>query len=178
MICLTCSHQLDILQRKDGGLWVGLTDRDKNVRPFGGWHLFQRQGNGHDNGGNGHDGTGSHAGARRGGFLMPGDRINIYPGEDIRDETIWKYPLPFPQDMAEIMMPYDAQVLCVQLQSGSPCLWVRVNAEQQAVCMKRFRIMGTGHPLRLEPFARFRHDYVGTFQLAGGDFIFHVFELR
>lgn len=59
--------------------------------------------------------------------------------------------------------------LTVQVQHGIPCLWIAVDQASRVIWV-RIRIFGTGHP-GIEPDM----DYVGTFQLHGGELVFHVF---
>ena len=84
-------------------------------------------------------------------------------------ETIHKYPLKV-KDVQLIEMPAHAEILCVQIQIGIPCLWAKVNpnygTESRAIY-----IHGTGHTC--DPRAK---KYIGTFQLSGGTLVFHVFE--
>ncbi len=85
-------------------------------------------------------------------------------------ETIWKFPLKV-EDRVMIAMPKGAQILCVQVQYGIPCIWAAV--EDNGVWEERhFYISGTGHPIEYDT------SYVGTFQLCDGSFIGHVFEER
>ncbi len=86
--------------------------------------------------------------------------------------TIWKFPLPAPDDVVTLMMPRGAVVLSVQVQHETPCVWALVDPEAPKV-PRRFRWAGTGHPLDLRGFWKF----VGTFQLHGGDLVFHLFDL-
>ena len=82
--------------------------------------------------------------------------------------TIYKYPLII-DDRQIIQMPSDAVLLCVQVQRGIPCLWARVdedNAAESRVILTR----GTGHA------AAGVGDYVGTYQIEGGQLVFHVFD--
>lgn len=83
-------------------------------------------------------------------------------------KTIWKFPLII-QDRQLCRMPAGAEVLCVQLQHGCPYLWAVVNKTARLVD-RYFLIRGTGH----DAFGVGR--YVGTFHMAGGDLVFHVFE--
>lgn len=84
--------------------------------------------------------------------------------------TIWKYPI-VAQDYFEIEMPKDAEVLCVQLQHDTPCIWALVDPEKKRET-KRFRLAGTGHLIKEENLK-----YIGTFQLYEGELVFHLFEL-
>lgn len=86
-------------------------------------------------------------------------------------KKIYKYPVPEIVDEQEIMMPVDAQILCVQLQHGEPCMWAMVDSDLNLI-KRKFRIIGAGHPI--EDFDSL--NYIDTFQLAGGQLVFHVFE--
>lgn len=85
------------------------------------------------------------------------------------DIQIWKFPLPV-EDVVDIKMPAGAELLCVQLQNGSPCLWAKVDVKSTPTA-RRFYVVGTGHPMPVKA-----KNYVGTFQLSGGQLVFHVFE--
>jgi len=86
-------------------------------------------------------------------------------------KTIWKYMLKV-DDAQIIAMPANAHILTVQVQFGDPCLWALVSP-QMPLEGRRILIAGTGHE---------REDingltnYIGSFQLAGGALVFHVFE--
>lgn len=82
---------------------------------------------------------------------------------------VYKYPL-VPNDWISVSMPEGAEALCVQIQHGAPFLWARITVGNPLV-IRHFRIAGTGHDLDGNVG---RH--VGSFQLAGGDLVFHVFE--
>jgi hypothetical protein len=82
---------------------------------------------------------------------------------------IWKYPLEV-TDYQDIEMPQDAEILTVQVQRGTPCLWALVNPDKPREARRIFTV-GTGHDAR--------HivgwHYVGTYQLHMGRLVFHVF---
>lgn len=84
-------------------------------------------------------------------------------------QAVWKFPLG-PFDLMEIDMPTGSRVLCVQCQDGAPQLWALcdVSAPKQT---RVFHIYGTGHT-----HGAINGEYVGTFQLADGALVFHVFE--
>jgi hypothetical protein len=84
--------------------------------------------------------------------------------------TIWKFPFEV-ADVLEILMPSGAEILDVQVQHGQPCLWALVHSERPTV-RRRFRVFGTGHLIE----GMYAAKYVGTFQIAGGALVFHVFE--
>lgn len=83
-------------------------------------------------------------------------------------KEIWKYPL---DPISQISMPVQAKILAVQEQCGRPCLWALVNVSNPKET-RYFAIRGTGHSLPDDP-----GNYIGTFQLEGGAFVFHVFEI-
>lgn len=86
------------------------------------------------------------------------------------ERRVFKYALDV-TDHQTILMPAGAEILCVQMQAGAPCLWAMVNPNNPLE-ERRFRIVGTGH-LIAEPFLK----YVGTVQAGGGMLIWHVFEV-
>lgn len=85
-------------------------------------------------------------------------------------KSTWKYPLSI-TDRQIVSMPQGAQILTVQVQHDTPCLWALVNSENPLQA-RGIQIFGTGHP------ASNAGEYIGTFQVAGGSLVFHVFEDR
>lgn len=85
-------------------------------------------------------------------------------------KTIWKYPLPT-AGAPSLYMPAGAQILSLQVQGGVPCLWALVDPSRTQET-RFFHIVGTGHELADNPGI-----YVGTFQVEGGEFVFHLFEV-
>ena len=86
---------------------------------------------------------------------------------------VYKYPLEI-QDVVRVVMPKGAKVLTVQVQHGRPCLWAAVDPSQMDLEERLFRIAGTGHAIVDEIV----NDYIDTFQMLGGQLVFHVFEIR
>lgn len=85
--------------------------------------------------------------------------------------TIWKYKIDV-VGTQKINMPLDAEILSVQVQKNSPCLWARVDPD--AVLVGRLFIThGTGHVV-----PETTGDHIGTYQLDDGDSVMHVFEAR
>lgn len=82
---------------------------------------------------------------------------------------VWKWLLEM-TDENTIEMPEGASVLSVQVQHEHPCLWALVRPDAPRI-QRRFRIVGTGH--EFDPTGL---TYVGTFQLYGGELVFHLFE--
>lgn len=84
-------------------------------------------------------------------------------------KAIWKYPLQT-VGVQSIDMPVGADLLTVQLQHGLPCVWVLVDPAAPA-CPVKLTTYGTGAPIDDAP-----GEYLGTYQLAGGSLVFHVFK--
>ena len=82
--------------------------------------------------------------------------------------TIWKFPLPVNGEVF-VHMPEGAKVLTVASVNEAAFVWALVDASAPTVA-RRFVVRGTGHPLGDVG------DYIGTFMLASGALVFHVFE--
>lgn len=89
---------------------------------------------------------------------------------DSTTKRIYKYPLPVVDD-PDIAMPEGARMLTVQTHGGQPFIWALVDTDADME-PRGFRVLWTGHPF---PDAERWPIYVGTFQLAGGGLVFHVF---
>jgi hypothetical protein len=86
-------------------------------------------------------------------------------------QTVWKYTLQA-DDIVELDLPLGAKPLSIQEQNGEPQLWVLVNPNEQVYEKRVFRLSGTGHPITNENL-----QFIGTFQLYGGSFVGHLFEI-
>ena len=85
--------------------------------------------------------------------------------------TIYKYPI-MTTDKQSIQMPLGAKILCIQTQNELPCLWALVDdLPLEPRCILIFH---TGHPVPADKSLY----YIGTYQLLGGQLVFHVFEDR
>lgn len=87
-------------------------------------------------------------------------------------KAIYKYPLGV-NDTARLDMPKGADILALQVQRSLPCIWAMVDIPLPQIVRRRFRTFGTGHMIP----DGFDGTYVGTYQLSGGDLVFHVFEV-
>lgn len=87
-------------------------------------------------------------------------------------QAVWKFPLKC-DDKSTIQMPNNAKVLCVQAQHDEPQIWAICDTGSNVGKVERtFIIYGTGHQ-----HESIEGDYIGTFQLHNGTFVFHVFEV-
>lgn len=84
-------------------------------------------------------------------------------------KTIWKYTVHW--DEFTLEMQRGAQVLSVQVQDGVPRMWAIVDPGA-ATETRHFRLVGTGHTINDTEELRF----IGTFQIHGGELVFHLFE--
>lgn len=84
-------------------------------------------------------------------------------------KVIWKYPIKV-EAQQSIEMPIGAEILCVQMQGEQPCLWAKVSPDGWPRA-KTIVIHPTGHE-----FEDYAGRYIGTFQMQGGMYIWHVYE--
>lgn len=86
--------------------------------------------------------------------------------------VIWKWTL-LQKERQTILMPEGAKILTVQVQDGNPQLWALCQENSDVPKQKReIAIYGTGNPVP-EP----NGTYISSFQLEGGAFVFHAFEV-
>ena len=83
-------------------------------------------------------------------------------------QRVYKYGLTL-GDWISVWMPEGAEPLSIQVQSGDVFLWARITIGSPPV-MHHFRIAGTGHDLGGNVG---RH--IDSFQINGGELVFHVF---
>lgn len=84
---------------------------------------------------------------------------------------VWKFPLKSTGHI-NVSMPVGADIISVQALRGLVTLWATCDQEKD-VELRNFFVAMTGAPLpELHPLKS-----VGTVQLDGGDFVFHVFEV-
>lgn len=84
--------------------------------------------------------------------------------------TIYKYRLKT-DDIQRIQLPClreETEILCIQMQNGIPCLWIKVNDWSNNKDELIIYTYGTGNRIEEENI-----DYIGTYQAMG--LVFHVF---
>jgi hypothetical protein len=82
---------------------------------------------------------------------------------------IWKFALAGPGD-CYVAMPAGATVLCAQTQFDAIHVWALVPDPAAHDERRKFAVVGTGHKRAITG------RYIGTCQLEGGAFVWHVFE--
>jgi len=86
-------------------------------------------------------------------------------------KRIYKYPFEV-GSLVTIDMPEGAEILSVQIQAGTPCLWAMVDPAVESQ-INQFTIIGTGHDI---PDIMARNlEYVSTFQ--DGKYVWHFFKV-
>ena len=88
------------------------------------------------------------------------------------EQRIWKYQLEV-TDGQNISMPKGAEILTVQVQDGSPCLWALVDPKAETE-IRFIEIFGTGNPVLSDIGAS--RKYISTFQMLEGRLVLHAFE--
>lgn len=83
--------------------------------------------------------------------------------------VVFKYPIPNYPTKFSLSLPLRSEVVALQLQKGSPQIWVRLNKQEVNLQVRNFQIVGTGE--ELEDLAK----YIDTFQQ--GDLVWHLFEV-
>jgi hypothetical protein len=83
---------------------------------------------------------------------------------------IWKYTISKITDEFTIEMPRNSRVLCIQVQRGVPCIWVKTDGDKENMEKRTFVIIGTGNPFDAEGLI-----YVGTWQEDYGYLVWHLF---
>ncbi|MFH1401800.1 MAG: hypothetical protein ABIG40_02455 [Parcubacteria group bacterium] len=86
---------------------------------------------------------------------------------------VYKYTIPV-KDYFTFELPAGVQILTVQAQHDEPQIWALVDPKEQDTVHFNFRIAGTGHDIKE---TKDDLEYIGTFQLAGGSFIGHLFRI-
>lgn len=82
--------------------------------------------------------------------------------------TIWKFRLLLEE--TEITVPKGAKILTLQMQLGTPCIWLTVDTKQEKE-VRKFITFGTGHSIETLDNLQF----IGSYQVSEV-LIFHVFE--
>lgn len=91
-------------------------------------------------------------------------------------KTIWKYELQM-KGKQIIFMQKGAEILSVQMQKETPCIWAIVNKENETE-ERCFEIFSTGDYISYEENEEsdFNRKFIGTFQLTEINEVYHLFE--
>lgn len=82
---------------------------------------------------------------------------------------VFKYQFSI-EDEFTLELPLLSEVLTVQLQHGIATIWALVNDKERLV-ERKFWLVGTGQEVHLG-----LNKYIGTFQMLGGNLVYHLFE--
>jgi len=83
--------------------------------------------------------------------------------------TIYKYPIPAGNGEFGHVMPERAKILTVQTQKNVGHLWALIDTDR-ADQVRKFSTRGTGH------LADNLGAYIGSYQIDGGNLVFHIFD--
>jgi len=86
-------------------------------------------------------------------------------------KKIFKYKIPI-MDQFMLELPPDVELLTVQMQHGTPQLWVLLDSDAQKFS-RLFQWVQTGHPIVDHHIFV---GYIGTVQRKAGKEVFHLFE--
>lgn len=95
--------------------------------------------------------------------------MKLFAGQ--KAKRIYKYEIQL-IDEFEIEMPEGSIILSVQSQNNFPVMWALVFPDVKTY-KRKFKLVGTGRSIDNWTCL----NYVGTFQLDGGAFIGHLFEI-
>lgn len=85
-------------------------------------------------------------------------------------QTVYKYQLSQNRE-TQVELPKGAEILKVDVQNDTICLWAKVNPDKKKKEARTFEVFGTGHPM-----PDFERRFLNTFFVQGGTYVFHAFE--
>ncbi len=86
-------------------------------------------------------------------------------------KQIWKFAIN--TNSFTIKMPKGSEILTMQTQNETPCIWALVNPENVKE-LRHFEIYATGQDIHYDMANE--HKYINTFQSNSGSLVFHLFE--
>ena len=84
---------------------------------------------------------------------------------------IYKYSIR--QGTSKILLPKNADILCVKIQNDRPTLWALVDVDTEEREERVIRVLATGFDSVENPGTL---KFIDTVLLAGGQLVYHVFE--
>lgn len=92
--------------------------------------------------------------------------------ESKMSKVVYEYTLPI-TDVILLQLPKNAEILFVETQNDTPCIWFLVNPKLELE-PRYFHLYGTG--MEIEGDTLHENVYVGTFKLRNDSLILHLFE--
>ena len=83
---------------------------------------------------------------------------------------IWKYPVSFGGSF-NLTMPVGARILKLDIQFNDPQIWAIVDPDKE-IEVREFISIGTGQAFPKSD----RLEYIDSYQVNGGQYVWHVFE--
>jgi hypothetical protein len=90
------------------------------------------------------------------------------------DKRVYKYELNPMTSIQEVILPIESQILTAQMQGNKLQLWALVDSIQELKAKRVIEIIGTGYKFCSPNGVERKH--ISTIQLAGGVFVYHIFE--
>ena len=84
---------------------------------------------------------------------------------------VWKWDIEV-TDTQMIELPIGSKILDIQMQLGGLRLWALCNQDTTDKESRKIAIYGTSSPMPDDPGT-----YISTFQIYGGELVFHAFEM-
>jgi hypothetical protein len=88
--------------------------------------------------------------------------------------NVYKYELEI-TDEQMVKLPFNAQILTVQMQGNKCCLWALVDPTHE-LYERTICIHGTGNPIKIKDAREYK--YISTFQIPHLGLVFHAFEKK
>ena len=85
---------------------------------------------------------------------------------------VYKYEIPI-QDEFSLTMDRNAKILKVENQGDKPYMWALVDPDKEMITRK-FLFVGTGQRI---DYCQPQLKHISTFQVQGGRYIFHIFQI-
>lgn len=85
--------------------------------------------------------------------------------------AVFKYTLQLLK-WQTIAIPVGGKILCIDAQSNEPCMWVEVDTFETNRILVSIELYCTG-----ESFSDANREYLGTFQIEAGAYVYHVYKV-
>ena len=86
-------------------------------------------------------------------------------------KEVWKYSVETRGNFQH-QLPHGSDILKCEMQRGHPFMWVLVEPDESRLVIRKFILVGTGHEIKDTILS-----HISTFQVQGGEDIFHLFEV-
>jgi len=88
-------------------------------------------------------------------------------------KIIYKYEIKLEFGLQKIELPFGAEILSVQMQADSLCIWALINPKTNVKTIRIIDIIATGIYIHDIKKFQYHNTFIGTVQYEG--YVFHVF---